>query len=68
MLLADFVKEGISTLESLYPTKEARNIVLILCEELLGTKSYTHIVEPDYEIDESKKDLLYSDLKRLADG
>ena len=51
MLLADFVKEGISTLESLYPTKEARNIVLILCEELLGTKSYTHIVEPDYEID-----------------
>mgnify|MGYP004511914773 CR=1 FL=1 len=68
MLLAEFVKEGTETLGALYPQKEARNIVLMLCEDVLGTKSYTHIVEPEYEVDEDKKDLLYSDLKRLTAG
>lgn len=68
MLLADFVKEGIGALASLYPAKEARQMVLMLCEDVLGTKSYTHIVEPEYEIDEDRKDLLYSGLDRLKAG
>ena len=38
-------------MEPLYPTAEARNIVLMLCEEVIGTKSYTHIVEPQYTIE-----------------
>ena len=46
MLLTDFLKQGVGALESLYPTAEARSIVLMLCEELIGTKSYTQIVEP----------------------
>ena len=51
MLLTDFLKEGIAALEPLYPTAEARSIVLMLCEALIGTKSYTHIVDPQYQID-----------------
>lgn len=50
MLLKDFLNEGASRLETLYPTKEARNIMLMLCESRIGTKSYTHIVEPEYQI------------------
>ena len=50
MLLKDFLNEGVARLESLYPTKEARNIMLMLCESRIGTKSYTHIVEPEYQV------------------
>ena len=39
MLLTEFLNEGISSLEPLYPTAEARAIVLMLCEELIGTKN-----------------------------
>ena len=50
MLLADFLKEGTQSLEPLYPAAEARNLVLMLCEELIGTQSYTHIIEPQFVV------------------
>lgn len=68
MLLTDFIKEGVRDLENLYPTIEAHNIIMMLCESYLGTKSYTHIVEPKYEIDPSKADALEGALKRLCSG
>lgn len=68
MLLVDFLKQGISALEHLYPTAEARNIVLMLCEELIGTKSYTHIVEPQYEIDKKWVQPLAEAMVRLQSG
>ena len=68
MLLKDFLKEGISRLEPLYPTAEARNIVLMLCESRIGTKSYTHIVEPEYSIKDKYMDTLAADLSRLEAG
>ncbi len=68
MLLTDFLKEGIATLEHLYPTAEARNIVLMLCEELIGTKNYTHIVEPGYRIDKKGEKPLAEALVRLQNG
>ena len=68
MLLAEFIKAGVKDLESLYPTKEAHNIVLMLCEEVLGTKSYTHIVEPQYEINPSKTARLDGEMARLRAG
>ena len=46
MLLADFIRDGIACLESLYPSPEARGLVLMLCEERLGVRNYTHVVEP----------------------
>ena len=68
MLLSDFIKQGVTALEPLYPTAEARGIVLMLCEELIGTKSYTHIVEPQYQIDKKWVQPLAEALVRLQSG
>lgn len=65
MLLAEFVKAGTKALESLYPQKEARSIVLMLCEEVLGTENYTHIVEPEFKIDDKKLPELEASMERL---
>ena len=68
MLLNAFLKEGQAALEHLYPTAEAKNIVLMLCEAVIGTKNYTHIVEPEYEIDEKDMPALRAALSRLTGG
>lgn len=65
MLLAEFVKAGTKALELLYPQKEARSIVLMLCEEVLGTENYTHIVEPEFKIDDKKLPELEAAMERL---
>lgn len=65
MLLAEFVKAGTKALESLYPQKEARSIVLMLCEEVLGTENYTHIVEPEFKIDDKKLPELEAAMEHL---
>lgn len=65
MLLVEFVKAGTKALESLYPQKEARSIVLMLCEEVLGTENYTHIVEPEFKIDDKKLPELEAAMERL---
>lgn len=68
MLLSEFLKQGINRLESLYPSAEARNIILMLCEDRIGTKNYTHIVEPKFEVPEKALPGLQKDLDRLADA
>lgn len=68
MLLANFLKEGTQSLESLYPAAEARNLVQMLCQELIGTQSYTHIVEPQYTIDKKAEPVLQAGLERLQKG
>lgn len=68
MLLSDFLKQGAQALGSLYPEAEARNLVQMLCQELLGTKSYTHIVEPGYSIQEKDLPALEAALARLKTG
>lgn len=42
--------------------------MLMLCESRIGTKSYTHIVEPDYAVNDKSQEVLNSDLDRLASG
>jgi len=68
MLLVDFIRKGVTALEPLYPTAEARNIVLMLCEQLMGTKSYTHIVEPQFAIDKKWEQPLAEAMVRLQSG
>ena len=68
MRLNDFLKEGQAALEHLYPTAEAKNIVLMLCEALIGTKNYTHIVEPEYEIADARVPALREAMERLSGG
>lgn len=68
MLLKDFISDAVKALEPLYPEPEARSIVLWLCGEKLGVKSYTHIIEPSFEVPAGAIDGLSSDLKRLCTG
>lgn len=68
MLLAEFIRESVPALEKLYPSPEARGLVLMLCEERLGVRSYTHIVEPLFEIPEAELPRLKADMSRLAAG
>ncbi len=68
MLLTEFLSSGIASLEPLYPTAEARSIMLMLCGHLLGTKSYTHILEPSTAIDGRKLPILQESLDRLVKG
>jgi release factor glutamine methyltransferase len=68
MLLTEFLKEGIAALEPLYPTAEARNIVLMLCGHVIGTKSYTHIVEPQFRIPAKGLEPLRAAMERLKAG
>ena len=66
MLLADFINDSMRRLSAIYPSPEARGILSILCEERLGVKSYTHIVEPGYEIAPDALPGLLSDMDRLS--
>ena len=68
MLLSEFLKDGVASLESLYPTAEAKAVVLQLCSEILGTKNYTHIIEPQYQIDKKKVQPLAEAMVRLQAG
>ena len=68
MLLNAFIEQGIKALEPLYPTPEARQMILMLCEETLGIKNYTHIVNPDYEISKPDTDMLLAKLDDLSRG
>ena len=43
-------------------------MVLMLCEERLGTKSYTHIIEPQFEVPAGSLIGLEADMERLAAG
>lgn len=68
MLLAQFIKESVNKLQALYSAEESRSVVLILCECLIGTKSYTHIVEPQFQIPEGKSALLNDAMSKLLRG
>ena len=66
MLLADFIRDGIARLEALYPSPEARGLVLMLCEEKLGVRNYTHIIEPQTQIPAGREAEMKQDLQRLC--
>jgi len=68
MLLAAFVSDATAALSRIYPKEEARTVVLLLCGSLLGTKSYTHIIEPRTEVPPSMEAPLGSALGRLLAG
>lgn len=68
MLLSDFIRQSREALSAIYPPEEASSIVAVLCEERLGVKSYTHIVEPLTEVPGSAYPGLTEDMRRLSEG
>lgn len=43
-------------------------MVLMLCEDKLGVKSYTHITQPDFEIPQEMEAELENDVRRMCKG
>lgn len=68
MLLKDFIRQTCESLEAEYTATEARSIVSLYCYEILGVQSYTHIIEPEYEIPEDRLAGMLSDADRLSQG
>ncbi len=68
MFLAEFIRRSTASLEKLYPSPEAGGMVLILCEERLGVKSYTHITQPEFEIPPEMEAELENDVSRMCGG
>lgn len=68
MLLTAFLKEGTAALEPLYPSSEARSLLLMLCEAQLGVQRHTPILEPSYEIPSGRLPSLLAALERLKKG
>ena len=67
MLLKDYVTDCRSALSGLYPQEEANAIVNMVCSELLGVQSYTHIISPGLEIKDKSKVKADQAMKRLLD-
>ena len=65
MLLSDFIRENTAAMSELYPEPEARNMVLVLCQDRLGVMSYTHVIEPITEIPPEELPGLQEDMSRL---
>lgn len=68
MLLKDIIRKGTEAISSLYPEREAREMVLAYLEQRLGTSRHTHIVDPSYEVPESACEDIFSAYARMASG
>lgn len=68
MLLRELVASSRSALSSLYPEDESRSIVARLGEALLGTDSYTHIIEPGRIVPDEQADAFMDAMSRLLNG
>ena len=68
MLLRDFLREGVTRLGSLYPEREARNILLDLIENRLGVARYTYATDPGFSPGPEAQAILSEDLDRLSGG
>ena len=68
MLLKELILKGIETISSLYPEREAREMVFAYLEHQLGTKRHTHIVEPGYEVSDADASVAVSSFERMAAG
>lgn len=68
MLLKEFINASKASLEGTYPSGEALAMTIRLCEEKLGVRSYTHIVEPATEVPAGRLEELEGLVARLAAG
>ena len=68
MLLKDIIYKGIETVSTLYPEREAREMVFAFLEHQLGTKRHTHIMEPAYEVSHEDAEAAMSAFGRMAAG
>ncbi len=68
MLLKDLIKEGTDIISSMYPEREAREMVFAYLESVIGTRRHTHILEPEYQVDEEAASQAVEAFRRMASG
>ncbi len=68
MLLRDLIHEGTSAISALYPEREAREMVFVYLESLLGTSRHTYIIEPSYSVSDVDVAAARSAFGRMAAG
>ena len=68
MLLKSLISKGVEALSSVYPEREAREMVFVLLEHQIGTKRHTHIVEPGYEVSDDGASAVITAFGRMASG
>ncbi len=68
MLLKTLIQEGTSTISTLYPEREAREMVLSYLGTVLGTSRHTHILEPSYEVSEDAVSAARAAFTRMSSG
>ena len=68
MLLKELIHQGIQTISQSYPEREAREMVFACLEHILGTRRYTHIVEPSYQVAGSDLSKVLDAFSRMACG
>lgn len=68
MLLKGLIKEGTDIISSMYPEREAREMVYAYLETAIGTKRHTHIIEPEYQADDEAASQAVEAFRRIASG
>lgn len=68
MLLKELINKGAETVSTMYPEREAREMVFAFLEHHLGTRRHTHIVEPDYEVSDENASVALAAFGRMASG
>ena len=68
MLLKDLIKEGTDIISSMYPEREAREMVFAYLESVIGTRRHTHIIEPEYQVDDEAASQAVGAFRRMASG
>lgn len=68
MLLKDLIKEGTDIISSMYPEREAREMVYAYLESVIGTRRHTHIIEPEYQVDDEAASQAVEAFRRMASG
>lgn len=68
MLLKGLIKEGTDIISSMYPEREAREMVYAYLETVIGTRRHTHIIEPEYQVDDEAASQAVEAFRRMASG
>ena len=68
MLLNDLIKEGARMVSASYPEREARAMVSAYLESVKGIARHTHLLQPDYKVDESDVNDARGAFDRMAAG
>lgn len=68
MNLKQLIHQATSTISSLYPESEAREMVLAYLCDTLGIRKHTHIIDPAYEVPAERATDALADFARMAAG